>query len=73
MKKEDEVKLNKILKNIIETDELIKKFKNKFYLGEAKKFGTGSHIILSNEDKGNKFMIIRISEEQYKELKNKKK
>jgi len=73
MRKEEEVKLNKIVSKIKETDELIKNFKNEFSLKEAKKVGTGSHIFMLKENIGDKFILIKISEEQYKELnKNKK-
>lgn len=72
MKKEDEVKLNKIIKNIKETDELIKRIKTDFYIREAKEFGTSSHVIIPITNKGDKFLLIKISEEQFKELQKKK-
>lgn len=73
MKKEEEAKLNKIIKNIKETNDVLKKINNEFYLGEAKRFGTSSHLIIPIKNKGNKFLIIKLSEEQFKELNKKKK
>lgn len=72
MKKEEEVKLNKIVNKIKETDDIIKAIKNEFYIKEAKKSGTGSHIILLNKHIGDKFLLVKISEEQHKELNKKK-
>jgi hypothetical protein len=72
MKKEEEKKLNKIIKNIKDNDKLIKNITNKFYVREAKEFGTSSHIIIPIKNKHDKFLIIKISEEQFKELNKKK-
>ncbi len=66
------VKLNKIVSKIKETDDLIKNITNEFYLREAKGVGTGSHVFLLKEHIGRKFLLIELTEEQYKELNKKK-
>ena len=66
------MKLNKIISKIKETDDLLKNITNEFHIGEAKGFGTSSHIILPIKNKGDKFILIKITEEQDKELRKKK-
>ena len=73
MKKEDKNKLNKLASRIDEINHyLAKELKSEFFVKEAKKFGDSSHIILPKVNEENKFAVIKISEEQYEELKKKK-
>ena len=60
MKKEVEKKLVRLVKNIKDSNKLIKELENDFTIKEAKKFGTGSHICLLKKNIGTKFLIIKI-------------